>query len=58
MAMNTGFLQQQPLLNTARVRSAPSPQHGAHMWRPAAAQPAEAVIAPEEEKSFGPPRER
>ena len=55
MAMNTGFLQQRPLLNTARVRSAPSPQHGAHIWRSAATPPAEAVTAPEEEKSFGPP---
>jgi hypothetical protein len=28
--MNTGFLQQQSMLGSAAVRSAPSPQHGAH----------------------------
>ena len=31
MAMNTGFQQQQPLHVSASVRSAPSPQHGAHL---------------------------
>ncbi len=53
--MHTGFQQQQPLLTTAAVRSAPTPQHGAHLdlpsnWQAAAAAP----VAPEE-KSFAPP---
>ena len=52
--MNTGFLQQQPLLASAAVRSAPSPQHGAQLdIRTVATRP----VA--EEKSFAPaPRQR
>lgn len=58
--MNTGFQHQQPLHNSAAVRSAPSPQHGAHMemqgpgLRPSDKAPLVAV----EEKSFGPPVKR
>jgi hypothetical protein len=58
MAMNTGFPQQRPLLNSAQVRSAPSQQHGAHMWRSATAPPAQSPAALKEEKSFGPPLKR
>jgi hypothetical protein len=56
MAMNTGFLQQQPLHHTARVHSAPSQQHGAHMWR--SPQSTEGEAAPQEEKTFGTPLKR
>jgi hypothetical protein len=58
MAMNTGFPQQRPMLNSARVRSAPSQQHGAHMWRSATVPSAETAVVAKEEKSFGPPLER
>jgi hypothetical protein len=58
MAMNTGFPQQRPLLNSAQVRSAPSQQHGAHMWRSATVPPAEPTVVPKEEKTFGPPLKR
>ena len=55
MAMNTGFLQQQPHRWSAAVRSAPSPQHGAHLELRSDATRAstKAAIAPEE-KSFAP----
>ena len=58
MAMNTGFPQQRPLLNSAQVRSAPSQQHGAHMWRSATVPPAQSAAALKEKKSFGPPLKR
>jgi hypothetical protein len=58
MAMNTGFPQQRPLLNSAQVRSAPSQQHGAHMWRSATVPTADPAVAPQEEKSFGRPLKR
>jgi hypothetical protein len=58
MAMNTGFPQQRPMLNSAQVRSAPSQQHGAHMWRSATVRSAEPAAALKEEKSFGPPLKR
>ena len=57
MAMNTGFPQQRTMLNSAQVRSAPSQQHGAHMWRSASAPPAEPAVLPEE-KTFGPKPEK
>ncbi len=55
--MNTGFQQQQPLLASAAVRSAPTPQHGAHLdLRGVAAQaPPDAPRAADEDKSFAPP---
>jgi hypothetical protein len=37
MAMNTGYLPQQPLPISSAVRSAPSPQHGSHLIFGAAA---------------------
>ncbi len=55
MAMNTGLPQQQPLHVSGRVRSAPSQQNGAHMWRSPVPGPA---AVPDEEKSFGPPLKR
>ena len=55
--MNTGFQQQQPLLVSAAVRSAPSPQHGAHLDIRSVAThaPPDAPRAPDEDKSFAPP---
>jgi hypothetical protein len=55
MAITTGLPQQQPLHTFAGVRSAPSQQHGAHMWRSATTGPAP---VPDEEKSFGAPLKR
>ena len=57
--MNTGFQQQQPWTWSAAVRSAPSPQHGAHLAIKADATRAssKAPIAPEE-KSFDPHAKR
>ena len=54
MAMNPGFQQQRPLLNSATVRSAPAQQHGAHLdvWRTTG------MPRPAEEKTFGPPDKR
>ncbi|MEI9890037.1 MAG: hypothetical protein WDN45_04795 [Caulobacteraceae bacterium] len=53
--MNTGFQQQQPLNYSAAVRSAPSPQHGAHLTLKSEAtrSSSKAAIAPEE-NSVGP----
>jgi hypothetical protein len=53
MATNTGFQQQQPLGWSAAVRSAPSPQHGAHLdiAAPATRASSKAPIRAEE-KSF------
>jgi hypothetical protein len=58
MAMTPGFPQQQRLLTSAVVRSAPHQQHGAHMWRSSALHPPDAAQAAKEEKSFDPARER
>ena len=55
MAMNTGFQQQQPLHLSASVRSALSPQHGAHLnLGPAARGPDRPL--PAEPRPYGPPR--
>ncbi len=57
--MTTRFQQQQPWTGSAAVRSAPSPQHGAHLAIKADATRAssKAPIA-REEKSFGPQAKR
>ncbi len=52
MAMNPGLQQQQPLHMSACVRSAPMPQHGAHLNLGPAAR---AGVAPEP-RPFGPAR--
>ncbi len=59
MAINTGFQQQQPFARSAAVRSAPSPQHGAHLNISGGATRAssKAPIAPEQ-KSFEPRLQR
>ena len=55
MAITTGFQQQQPFRFSAGVRSAPSPQHGAHLVLKSGATrtSSKPAIAPEE-KSFAP----
>lgn len=53
--MHTGFQQQQPLLTTAAVRSAPTPQHGAHLDLPSHWQAAQDPSVATEEKSFAAP---
>ncbi len=50
--MNTGLLQQQPLLNGAVVRSAPTQQHGAHMSRSSVPEGGKTANIPDEEKRF------
>lgn len=55
MVTNTGFQQQQPLGWSAAVRSAPSPQHGAHLnIRGPATRASSKAALPPEEKSFDP----
>ena len=57
--MNTGFQQQRPWTWSAAVRSAPSPQHGAHLEIKGGATRASSKAAiPAEEKSFGPSAKR
>jgi hypothetical protein len=56
MAITTGYQQQQPLHASASVRSAPSPQHGAHLNCGPAARPGPRPIEAEP-RPFGPPRE-
>ncbi len=58
MATYTGFQQQAPLHLCAAVRSAPSPQHGAHLNPgPAARSSGRPLAAAPEPRTFGPPRE-
>ena len=58
--MHTGFQQQQPLLVSAAVRSAPSPQHGAHLDIRSVATdaPSDAPRAPDEDRTFAAPPNR
>ncbi len=55
--MNTGFQQQRPQ-GSARVHSAPSQQHGAHLGRPGVPDGPDTVTIPDEQKTLGPPLKR
>jgi len=57
--MKTGFPQQRPWTWSAAVRSAPSPQHGAHVdIRADATRASSKAPIPPEEKSFSPRAKR
>ena len=59
MAMNTGFQHQRPFGRSAAVRSAPSPQHGAHLeLRGDATRASSKSALQPEEKGFQPSLKR